>query len=120
MKTFIKATLITAVLTCTTLYAGGSHSHDADHGHSHTQAEASKASIEKAALSELARLIQNNKIDQSWSNTPIEKMQKKQFHHNMEWVASFKNTKIQDKSKQTLYIFLSLYGKSTGANYTGK
>ena len=44
---------------------------------------------------------------------------KKQFHH-IEWVVSYKNEEIKDNTKQVFYIFLSLSGKITGANYTGK
>lgn len=120
MKTLIKATAVTLALSFTTLYASGSHSHNGENGHSHTQVEASKVSIEKTATLELRRLVQNKKINKSWLKTPIETLQKKQFHHNVEWVASFKNKEIKDKTKQTLYIFVSLYAKVTGANYTGK
>lgn len=120
MKTLIKTTIVAVALTCSAAYAGGSHSHNGEHGHSHTQTEVSKASIEKTANQELAGLVQSGKIDKNWSNTPILNMKKKQFHHNTEWVVSYKNKAIKDKAKQTLYIFVSLYGKPTGANYTGK
>ena len=45
---------------------------------------------------------------------------KKKFHHSMEWVVSFKNEKITDKTKQTLYIFVNMHGEITGANYSGQ
>jgi len=120
MKTLIKTAIVAVALTCGTLYAGGDHSHDGEHGHSHTQVEVSKADIKNGAIQELESLVQKGKIDKSWSNTPVSDMKKKQFHHNTEWVVSFKNKDIKDKTKQTLYIFFSLYGKTTGANYTGK
>jgi len=120
MKTLIKTTIVAVALTCTTLYAGGSHSHDGEHGHSHTQVEASKTDVKKMAIQELANLIQKGKIDKSWSKKPVSDMKKKQFHHNTEWVVSFNNKEVKDKAKQTLYIFFSLYGKATGANFTGK
>jgi len=120
MKTLIKTTIVAVALTCTTVYAGGSHSHEGEHGHSHTQTEVSKATIEKTANQKLSILVQNGKIDKNWLNTPILDMKKKQFHHNKEWVVSYKNKTIKDKMKQTLYIFVSLYGKPTGANYTGQ
>jgi len=47
-------------------------------------------------------------------------MRKQQFHHNEEWVVSFENSHIKDTKKQTLYIFVSLSGKITGANFIGK
>lgn len=118
MKTLIKTTIIAVALTYTTLYASGSH--DNGHGHSHTQVEVSKAVIENMASKELVNLIKKGKIHKSWSNTPISDIKKKQFHHNMEWVVSFKNKEIIDKAKQNVYIFFSLYGKTTGVNHTGK
>ena len=120
MKTLIKTTILAVALTCGTVYAGGSHSHDGEHGHSHTQTEVSKASIEKTANEQLAGLVQSGKIPKSWANTPILNMKKKKFHHNTEWVVSYKNKAIKDKMKQTLYIFISLYGEPTGANHTGQ
>lgn len=120
MKTLIKTAIVAVALTCGTLYAGGDHSHDGEHGHSHTQVEAGKADIKNGAIQELESLVQKGKIDKSWSNIPVSDMKKKQFHHNTEWVVSFKNKEVKDKTKQTLYIFFSLYGKTTGANYTGK
>jgi len=120
MKTLIKTTIVAVALTCGTLYAGGSHSHDGEHGHSHTQVEVSKSYVEKVAIQDRMKLIKKKQIDASWSNIPTLNIEKKQFHHNTEWVVSFKNEKIKDKSKQVLYIFVSLYGQVTGANYTGQ
>jgi len=124
MKILIKATAIALALSFTTLYAGGSHSHShGAHGHSHdapTQKEISKTSIKKIVKQEVARLTLAKKIDHSWLFIPISKMKKTQYNYNNEWVVSFENSKIQDKSKQTLYIFVSVYGNITGANYTGK
>jgi len=122
MKSLITTTIVTVALTCATAYAGGNHSHEGEHGHghSHTQIEVSKSTIEQTAVQELAGLVQQKKIDESWKNTPISTIEKKKFHHNMEWVVSFKNKELKDKTKQTIYVFISLYGKPTGANYTGK
>ena len=119
MKTLIKTTIVAVALTCGTLYAGSGHSHDGN-GHGHTQVEVSKAAIKNMAPKELMRLVEMGKIDKSWLNTPVADIKKKQFHHNMEWVVSFKNKEIKDKNKQNVYIFFSLYGKMTGANHTGK
>lgn len=118
MKTLVKTTVIVMALTFTTLYAGGNHAHG--NGHGHTQTEVNKDSIKNTANKELTRLVKYGKIDDSWKNRPILNMKKKQFHHNMEWVVSYKNKDIKDTKKQTLYIFVSLYGQITGANYTGK
>lgn len=119
MKTLMKTTIIGLALTSGTLYSSGSHDHGA-HGHSHTQEEVSKEDIQRVANKQLMNLIEKEKIEKSWSDTPILNMKKKQFHHNTEWVVSYKNKEVKEKTKQTLYIFVSLYGKVTGANHTGK
>ena len=120
MKTLIKTTVVAVALTCGSLFAGSGHSHDGGHGHSHTQVEVTKAAIKDMAPKELMRLVTKGKLDKSWLNIPVTNIKKKQFHHNVEWVVSFKNKEIKDKAKQNVYIFFSLYGKKTGANHTGK
>lgn len=120
MKTLIKTTIAAIALTTGALYAGSGHSHSHDNGHSHTKKEVSKSDIQKIANMQLMILVEKEKIDKSWSDTPILNLEKKKFHHNMEWVASYRNKEVKDKEKQTLYIFVSLYGDVTGANHTGK
>lgn len=122
MKTLIKTTITAIALTSGTLYAGSghSHSHDDGHNHSHTKEEVSKQDIQQIANLQLMMLVESGKVDKSWSDKPILNMEKKKFHHNMEWVVSYRNKEVKDKEKQTLYIFVSLYGDVTGANHTGK
>jgi len=118
MKRLIKATVVTLALGLTSVYASGSHSHG--NGHSHTHKEVSQKTIKGQANNVLLGLIKKGKINNSWLNAPIKDMKKKQFHHNMEWVVSYENKKVTNKEKQTLYIFVSLIGKITGANHSGK
>lgn len=47
------------------------------------------------------------------------KVEKKLFGKNEEWVVSFNNPQIEDKSKQTLYVFVSLTSEVTVANFSG-
>lgn len=116
MKNLIKATIIALLLTSVSVYAHG-HSHDG--GHSHVE-EASKSKIKSIAKDALQDLIKQKKIDKSWSDISIKDMEKKKFNGHNEWVVSFKNLKIDEISKQNVYIFMKLSGKITGANYTGK
>ena len=127
MERLIKTTIVVLTLASGTLYAHGSHEH-AGHGYNHTQEELSTEHIQKVSTKEIQRiahkqvmnLIEKEKIEESWSNTPVLNMKKKQFHRNTEWVVTYKNKEIKDQMKQTLYIFVNLYGKVTGANHTGK
>jgi len=120
MKRLIKAMIVTLALSFTTLYAGSGHSHDGGHGHNHTQTEVNKETIKKKANQKLSLLIKKGKLNKSWSKVSIMNMKKKQFNHNTEWVVSFKNEAIKNKEEKILYIFVSLSGNITGANYTGK
>ena len=122
MKKLIQATVVTLALSFTALYAGGSHNHGS-HGHSHdapAQMEVNEQSIKEIAKQEVKRLTLAKKIDKSWLFRPISKMKKTQYNYNNEWVVSFENLAIKDKTKQTIYVFVTVYGKLTGANYTGK
>ncbi len=123
----MKTTIVGLVFTLGTLYAHGNHKH-AGHGDAPTQNELSTEHIQRVSTEEIQRiahkqlmnLIEKEKIEKSWSDTAILTMGKKQFNRNTEWVVSYKNKEIQDQTKQTLYIFVNLYGKVTGANHTGK
>ena len=126
-RILMKTTIVGLTLASGTLYAHGSHEH-ASHGDAPTQDELSTEHIQKVSTEEIQRvankqvlnLIEKEKIAKSWSDTAILTMEKKQFHRKTEWVVSYENKEIKDQMKQTLYIFVSLYGKVTGANHTGK
>ncbi len=125
MKILIKATVITIVLCLTTLYAQDSHNHSehnhAGHKHNHNtlQKGVSNRIVKKIAIQEVKRLALEKKIPKSWKSVPISKIGKTHYGDTNDWVVGFDNLKIKDKTKQTLYIFVSMHGKVTGANYTG-
>ncbi len=127
MKTLIKTTVITVALTLTTLYAQDGHSscnNHNEHGHNHKyealKNEIDKTSVEKIAKKEVKRLASQKKIPKSWKSMPISKIGKTHYGDTNDWVVGFNNPKIKDKTKRTLYIFVSVKGKIVGANYTGK
>ena len=127
MDKLIKATVITAALSLTTLYAGDGHNHDhsghnhGSHGHAHEahQKGITNSAVQKIAITEVKRLALEKKIPKSWKSIPVAKIGKAHYGDTNDWVVGFDNPKIKDKTKQTLYIFVSLNGKITGANYTG-
>ncbi len=118
MKKLVKTSLITALLACSfnPLYAGGNH----DNGHKHSQKELSKDLAQKEAYKKVQELVGIKKIDKSWLKAPLLDAKKKKFNDHLEWVVSYKNENIKDTKKQILYVFVNMYGKITGANYTGK
>jgi len=135
----IKATIVTLALSSITIYAGSGHSHDEDShkGHDHSQKEnnhkghkhsplydkvkpgVSKDTIEKAAMQEVQSLIAKKKIPESWKHVPISKIGKTHYGDTDDWVVGFDNTKIKNKKRRTLYIFVSVRGEIRGVNYTG-
>ncbi len=64
-------------------------------------------------------LAEHDKIDKSWADASLLEVKEKKFGKFTEWVVSFDNDKIKDKSERTLYMFLNLKGRVLGANYTG-
>jgi len=88
---------------------GHTHAHDID-------ANGAKQAGEKV----LTTLVQRKKIDQSWNGAKPISAEKKQFKSATEWVVTFNNAQVSDKSKQNLYIFLSTSGKYIAANFTGQ
>ena len=102
-------------------HAGTGHSHDKDGGHSnHSHGLIESSGAKEKATRMLAGLVKKGVIDKSWEGTNPANAEKKMFSKGEEWVVSFKNEKLKDKSKQTLYIFYSLDGHYIAANYTGK
>ncbi len=101
------------LLLAAPVFAGSGH----DHGHSHDPVTKSQA--EENASKSVAKLVERGKIDGSWKSANVLTSEKKNFGGSMEWVVAFKNEKISEPAKQTLYIFLSLGGEYLAANYTG-
>lgn len=104
-------------------HAGSGHSHDKDGGHSnhgHSHGALNNDSAKAKAMRMLEGLVTKGVIDKSWEGTKPAKAEKKTFSKGPEWVVSFKNDKVKDKTKQTLYIFYSLDGHYIAANYSGQ
>lgn len=88
------------------------------HGHSHGPITSDRA-VEKATK-HVEKLVQNGKIDASWSGATSKSVEEKSFGHGPEWVVAFENKAIEDPEKQTLYVFYTLNGKYLASNFTGQ
>lgn len=101
------------------VYAGGDHSHGAG-GHSHAQATTiiTEAQAKEAAINVVKKLVERKKLKSGWLQIEIKTIGKKKFKSKDEWVITLENSKAE-KSKQILYVFLSLSGEYLGANFTG-
>lgn len=96
--------------------AGGGHDHGAG-GHAHAAITSDQA-MTKAA-EKIHALAKAGKIDASWMDVQPAGAEQKTYAKGPEWVVTFKNDKVSDASKQTLYVFFSADGHYLATNYTG-
>lgn len=90
-------------------------------GHSHAKEKAiTTEEVTSLASENIKRLIDTGKIDPSWKEVKINSIEQKTFSHDPEWVVKYKNDKISEASKQTLYMFFSIGGRYLATNYTGE
>ena len=104
IKSIVSAVVVMFAIT-SSVFAGAGHSHNA-----------SEAKIERNAKMGVKRYIKANKIPKSWANAKMVKMEKEE-REGGDWIVTFKNNQIKDKSKNTLNIYLTTYGKVQGGNY---
>lgn len=97
---------------------GDYHDHGSG-GHSHSHGPVSSEVAIKKATDKVRAIAQSGKIDKSWADVKATGAMQKTFGHETEWVVTFKNEKISDTSKKTLYLFYTLDGMYIAANFTG-
>ncbi len=106
-----------------TLTAGSGHSHThgdgQSHSHAHSKIESDKTTIRNTARFQVKRYVIDKKLDRSWYNLKPKSIEKKKINSKDEWVVVFYNEIEENPKKQTLYIFVDIYGEFTGANFTG-
>ena len=88
------------------------------HGHSHGPISKEKAIVK--AEKRLGTLAKQGKVDKSWQGKKAAKAEQKTYNGQKEWLVTFSNPELADKSKQTLYMFFKLDGHYLATNYTGK
>jgi len=115
MKTLLTLFIILTGFSVNYAFAGPGHDHD--HGHAHGPISSEDAI--KRASKKILNLVKKGKIHESWSKVKSANALKKTFSKGPEWVVTFKNDKVSDASKQTLYFFYSLDGHYIAANFTG-
>jgi len=115
MKHFTSGLILLSLLLITPMItlAGAGH----DHGHSHEPISGTEAQMK--AKQKVQQLVKTGKIDATWGNIKSSSISQKDYGHGPEWVVVFKNNKVSDTSKQTLYLFYSQDGHYLAANYDG-
>lgn len=117
MRNVSTALLVSSLLFTSPVMAGAGHDHGSG-GHSHGPVS-SKAVIMKAT-EKVKSLAESGKIDKSWAGIKAVGATQKTFANESEWVVTFKNEKLSDVTKQTLYLFFTLDGSYIATNFTGK
>lgn len=119
---YLRSAILFACLgTATLIFAnvGVGYEHGKHEQNSHNKNPISESEAIKKAKQKILQLVDKSKIANSWAKTTEISAEQKTYSQGPEWVVTFKNTKIKDKSKQTLYLFYSLDGNYIAANYTG-
>ena len=89
------------------------HAHGSG-GHSHVPA--SKSEVIKKATEKVKSLVESGKLDKSWKGVKAVDA----LLIGDTWKVTYKNDKVSDTTKQTLYVFMSLNGAYYAANFTGQ
>ena len=105
-------------LVCSSLFFNTAAFAGPGHAHSHGPISEEKA-IQKAEK-RLVKLVNKGKIDKSWKDVKANKAEKKTFKGSEEWIVTFNNPELADKSKRKLYMFFKVDGHYLATNYTGK
>ncbi|PCI12376.1 MAG: hypothetical protein COB71_09145 [Thiotrichales bacterium] len=119
MRNIITALFLSSLLFATPAIAGSGHEHDKDGGHSHAQNTINSEEAATRAAMKVEQLANKGQIDGSWAGLEAASIEQKRYKNGPEWVITFKNGKVRDAAKQTLYLFFSLDGHYIAANYTG-
>ena len=91
----------------------------AGEGHSHGPAEkVSSSQVAIVAKNLVSKLAKDSKIDPSWGMVENEEaLEQIKLQGEMVWRATYKNSKISDSSKTTLYAFVGESGQLLGISY---
>ena len=109
-------TLLIPLFWSSNSYAHGGHQHENPYAEFGVEIEVKQAHTFSRSV--VDQLIQQGKLNKSWSQATVVNAVKKQFKE-MEWVVEYSNPKELDPKQKTLYIFLSTKGELRGANFSG-
>jgi hypothetical protein len=117
MRNISTALLVSSLLFASPVMAGAGHDHGSG-GHSHGPVS-SEIVIQKAT-GKVKNMVELGKLDKSWADSKALNATQKTFSREPEWVVTFKNDKVSDAAKQTLYLFYTMDGQYIAANFTGQ
>ena len=115
MKKVITCILTIFVLSIPSVYAGGGHNHGST---TQPRLPIEKEQAIQTASNVVSVFVTKKMLESSWNEVKPAAANKRDRQYGPEWVVSFKNPNIEDQTKQTLYVFLSIDGQYLGADYS--
>ena len=113
MRNVTSVLLVSSLLFVAPVMAATGHDHGAG-GHSHGSISSNEVIVK--ATQKVKSLVESAKLDKNWADIKADGAKTQ----GNEWVVTFKDAKVSDVSKQTLYVFFSLDGVYIATNFTGK
>lgn len=87
--------------------------------HFHGSKPAPEKVVVDCAAQRKTSLVGSGKLDKSWESVAAEKAEMIDGKKGKEWKVSFKNSKVTEADKGTLYVFMSPAGNYIASNFTG-
>ena len=93
---------------------------DAADCHFHGSAAATRETVSGCAVRHQQKLVAGGKVDKSWLAIKPSTLEQIDGQRGKEWKVMFKDPAAADKTKEILYMFLTVQGNLIAANFTGK
>lgn len=116
----MKKLLIVTILIAGIIGSSGAMAAESSSCHFHGKKVATEETVTNCAAERKEILIMDGKIAPSWEMIEQDKIELVDGKKGKEWLATFTNPAIADKTKEKLYLFFTASGNFIAANFTGK
>lgn len=79
-----------------------------------------KEQIEIAIPQSIDLLVKSGRIESTWQNAKVEKIELKEFKKASEWTITLVDEKKKNPAKMRLFVFITTKGYLNGANFSGE
>jgi hypothetical protein len=115
----MKKLLMITILVAGIFGAGGAMAAESSSCHFHGSKVATEETVINCATERKEILIKQGKIDPSWKMIKQDKIEMVDGKKGKEWLITFANPAVDDKTKEKLYLFFTSTGNFIAANFTG-
>ncbi|SHM14839.1 hypothetical protein SAMN05216428_11549 [Nitrosospira sp. Nsp11] len=116
----MKKLLIATILSAGIIGSGAAVAGESSSCHFHGKKVAPEETVSSCAFERKELLIMGGKIDPSWERVEQDKIELVDGKKGKEWLVTFTNPAVADKSKAKLYMFFTAPGNFIAANFSGK